>query len=112
MVVCKDSSESMDLWVGQITSLNDDMAEIHYWRSRSANWSKAVFKPAYVGSRSGLTHLTLNPQTIKEPFSPWVGQVDLELIVAAVKFDVNKKNDHKMAPASRRPLARYALVHL
>ena len=107
-----DNVDSKEIWLAQVTALTEDGYSVHYWATCGSKWATAVFKPAYVGAHSGRTHLTHSTASIKEPHSPWSGQVDNALVVGAITFTINAKGQHKIEARVRAKLHKFIMAHL
>jgi len=107
-----DSEDSKEVWLAQVTALSEEGYDVHYWATCGSKWATAVFKPAYVGSSTGRTHLTHSTASIKEPYSPWTGQIESTLALGKIDFSINAKGQHKVSAEVRGKLTRYVLAHL
>ena len=108
MVAVREGSE---VWIVCVLGIDADMVECHYWATTSES-KNAVFKPAYIGSRTGKTILTYKLRKNEEPSKPWTGTSPLNQVVATVTFRVDKTGQHRLSSASRTLLMGYVIPHL
>ena len=111
--------ESKEIWIAQIISSDAETLDLHYWGTQARGLS-AVFKPCYVGSRTGKTilsyhlrkaeggqigslsarHLPVDRKE-KEVSTRWTGRVPKDCIIGKIALDVRKRGKRNVMVLSR-----------
>jgi hypothetical protein len=112
MVATRDSEETCEFWLGEVISVDADYIKCHYWATRGSAMKKAVFKPAYIGQRTGKTILTYNTAKAGEECERWTGQVPRELIITKVKLGDKRKGARKLKPLSQKALCGWVMAKM
>ena len=109
MVACKDSEQDTDFWVARTLEMTPEGdTRVHYWGTRGRALKSAVFKPAYIGARTGKTILTNDTSRAGESCAPWTGVVPLDCVVGRVKLTAHGR----MKPASAEVVTNLVMARL
>ena len=101
VVATKDSNDAKEFWLAKVLDIDAGECLLHYFGTSGKKKSTALFRPAHIGCKTGMTILAVNPKQRDEETMPWTGKVDQSLILGKVLLaGPNKSGARKMTKAS------------
>ena len=94
-------NEGNDFWIGELKSVDAEEVSVNYWATTGRNVASAVFKPAFIGAKSGKTILCYRLKKNEEQSAEWTGVCDLESVICKVNFNIDRKGNHRLTAGSR-----------
>ena len=113
MYAVRDDAGAEEWWLAERLTADAEDATFHYWGTSNAKPDTAIFKPAHIGGRTGLTILSHNPrQRDGEPTTAWTGVLGPDLVIGPVQLRRDKQGAHRLTAASRRMVAQWTMARL
>ena len=114
VVAVKDQEDSKEFWLAEVTGVDAEDYDLHYYGTTSKKKKGATFKPAHIGRRTGMTILAANPkQRDGEKTLPWTGKSDPELVICKVALLPPAKNGaRRLAAKSLAALKNFTMARL
>ena len=79
VVAAKDSNDAKEFWLAKVLDIDAGECLLHYFGTSGKKKSTALFRPAHIGCKTGMTILAVNPKQRDEETMPWTGKVDQSL---------------------------------